>query len=624
MKLPRGVRSRLVTTGRCLVVQMILWTALETSGETFPPLALHPANPHYFSFRGKPAIPITSGEHYGAVLNLDFDYLRYLDELAARRLNHTRTFSGTYRELPSSFGITDNTLAPKPGRYLAPWARSDTPGYADEGNKFDLTRWDEAYFRRLKDFITQAGRRGIVVEISLFCPLYDEELWQASPMNASNNVNNVGNSSRNDVLTLKHPDLVEVHKAVTRKFVTELNGFDNIYYEVCNEPWVGGVTTEWQDEIIATIVAAQALLPNKHLISLNLSGLNIRNPNPAVSIFNYHHPDSAEPVSRNYALNKVIGDNETGFRGSGNFAYRTEAWDCILAGGALFSHLDYSFSTQHPAGTLQEYKSPGGGNAELRKQFRVLKDFIHGFDFIRMTPAPNLIEAIEPAGSVVTQVLAESGKAYAIYARRRTEVDRVTVRWTGAVTPTQSGKFTFSTVSNDGVRLWVNDNPLIENVRLHKLMENEGQMELAAGQPAKIRLEYYETGSNSVAQLLWSGPNLNKTVISATNLTPTGLAGAGLKGEYFEDRRMKQRALTRVDATVNFDWSSTGRFAIRREAAPIQLSLDLPAGHYRAQWIDPQTGRVTKRDTFRHAGGAKALASPLFTEDVALKLVARK
>ena len=33
------------------------------------PLALHPANPRYFLFRGKPAVLVTSGEHYGAVLN---------------------------------------------------------------------------------------------------------------------------------------------------------------------------------------------------------------------------------------------------------------------------------------------------------------------------------------------------------------------------------------------------------------------------------------------------------------------------------------------------------------------------------------------------------------------------
>src|SRR5512133_2685984 len=46
-------------------------------------LGLHPANPHYFLFRGKPTVLITSGEHYGAVLNRDFDYLTYLDTLKA-------------------------------------------------------------------------------------------------------------------------------------------------------------------------------------------------------------------------------------------------------------------------------------------------------------------------------------------------------------------------------------------------------------------------------------------------------------------------------------------------------------------------------------------------------------
>jgi len=40
---------------------------------------------------------ITSGEHYGAVLNRDFDYVRYPDTLPADHLNLTRTFSVSYR-----------------------------------------------------------------------------------------------------------------------------------------------------------------------------------------------------------------------------------------------------------------------------------------------------------------------------------------------------------------------------------------------------------------------------------------------------------------------------------------------------------------------------------------------
>src|SRR5205809_5762670 len=129
--------------------------------ESKPPLALHPQNPHYFLFRGRPTVLITSGEHYGAVLNLDFDYKKYLDTLAQDGLNLTRTFSGAYVEPHGAFNIASNTLAPAPGRFICPWARTETPGYPNGGNRFDLTRWDEAYFRRLKNFVAQAGKRGV-------------------------------------------------------------------------------------------------------------------------------------------------------------------------------------------------------------------------------------------------------------------------------------------------------------------------------------------------------------------------------------------------------------------------------------------------------------------------------
>src|SRR5436190_8717975 len=101
------------------------------------PIALHLENPHYFSWRGKPTVLVTSGEHYGAVLNLDFDYKAYLAELQRHGLNNTRTFAGAYREVPGSFDIANNTLAPKDERFISPWMR--------EGNKFDLTRWNPAY-----------------------------------------------------------------------------------------------------------------------------------------------------------------------------------------------------------------------------------------------------------------------------------------------------------------------------------------------------------------------------------------------------------------------------------------------------------------------------------------------
>jgi hypothetical protein len=106
-------------------------------------LAIHPANPHYFLWQGRPTVLIGSGEHYGALMNLDFDYRKYFDTLAADGMTLTRVFSGAYVEPEGAFNIARNTLAPSPGRFIAPWARSDQPGYANGGNKFDLRRWDK-------------------------------------------------------------------------------------------------------------------------------------------------------------------------------------------------------------------------------------------------------------------------------------------------------------------------------------------------------------------------------------------------------------------------------------------------------------------------------------------------
>ena len=100
--------------------------------------------------------------------------------------------------------------------------------------------------------------RGIVVEYVLFCPLYEENLWAASPMNAANNVNGVGDCPRTEALTLKHPKLVDRQLAFVRRAVAELNAFDNVYFEVCNEPYFGGVTPDWQAKVAATIVEAEA------------------------------------------------------------------------------------------------------------------------------------------------------------------------------------------------------------------------------------------------------------------------------------------------------------------------------------------------------------------------------
>jgi len=382
------------------------------------PLSLHPDNPHYFLFRGKPTVPITSGEHYGAVLNLDFNHRKYLDTLAKDGLNNTRTFSGAYCEPPDAFNIVSNTLAPLPGRFICPWARGQTPGYANGGNKFDLSRWDEKYFARLKGFVRYAGQRGVVVELNLFCPFYKDSMWKLSPMNAANNVNGFITISRTNVYTLdRHGGLLAVQEAMVRKIVTELKGFDNLYYEICNEPYFGGVTLEWQWHIADVIAETEKQLGVRHLISQNIANkrAKVENPHPAVSIFNFHYASPPDTVALNYDLNKVIGDNETGFKGTNDTHYRMEAWQFILAGGGLYNNLDYSFVAGREDGTfVYPAKQPGGGNPGFRRQMRTLARFIHSYDFVRMKPDISFVKGGLPA-KVKVYALVEPGRQYALY-----------------------------------------------------------------------------------------------------------------------------------------------------------------------------------------------------------------
>jgi len=385
------------------------------------PIALHADNPHYFLWRGRPTILVTSGEHYGAVMNLDFDYRRYLDTLAADGLNYTRAFSGAYVEPQGAFNIARNALAPAAGRFLPPWARSTQAGYAGGGNKFDLTEWNPAYFTRLKDFVAYASSKGVVVEVTLFCPMYEEIQWTLSPMNAGNNVNGIGLVQRNDVYTLdKNGGLLKVQEALTRKMVTELNGFDNVFYEICNEPYFGGVTMAWQHHIADVIVDTERQLPARHLIAQNIANKSAKivEPHPAVSIFNFHYASPPDAVRLNFALNKVIGDDETGFAGTSDATYRGEAWDFVIAGGGLFNNLDYSFVAAQEDGSFT-YPStqPGGGSASLRRQLRILKEFMSGLDFIRMTPDDSVIAGGVPAGGSA-RALVERGRAMAIYIRK--------------------------------------------------------------------------------------------------------------------------------------------------------------------------------------------------------------
>ena len=99
-------------------------------------------------------------------------------------------------------------------------------------------------------------------------------------------------------------------------------------------------------------------------------------------------------------------------------------------------------------------------------------------------------------------------------------VDTFTIRWTGMVQPRFSDTYTFYTTSDDGVRLWVNGQLLIDKWVNQSPTEWSASIALLAGQYYTIQMDYYENGGGAVAKLSWASANVSKEIIPQTQLYP--------------------------------------------------------------------------------------------------------
>jgi GH43 family beta-xylosidase len=96
--------------------------------------------------------------------------------------------------------------------------------------------------------------------------------------------------------------------------------------------------------------------------------------------------------------------------------------------------------------------------------------------------------------------------------------DRFSARWTGSLIPAESGKYTLATETDDGVRLWVDGQLVIDDWHGHFVTRNEAVVALQAGVPAAIRVDYFELDLGASARLLWSSPTLAEEVIPTERL----------------------------------------------------------------------------------------------------------
>ena len=181
------------------------------------------------------------------------------------------------------------------------------------------------------------------------------------------------NLDRKKSNTLENGNLTDFQKKMVEKIVTELNAYDNVFYEIQNEPWSddpqkvmrtlrtldpnpgeGGwfkwaekasdASLEWQKVIAATVAETEKHLPKQHLIAQNYTNFkaSIEKVDPNVDILNFHYV-WPEAVWLNYGWDRPVVFDESGFAGNSDTTYLRQAWQFMLAGGAGFNNLDYSF-----------------------------------------------------------------------------------------------------------------------------------------------------------------------------------------------------------------------------------------------------------------------------------------
>jgi uncharacterized repeat protein (TIGR03806 family) len=115
--------------------------------------------------------------------------------------------------------------------------------------------------------------------------------------------------------------------------------------------------------------------------------------------------------------------------------------------------------------------------------------------------------------------------------------DNFTVRWTGTIQPQFNEPYTFYTTTDDGVRVWVNGQLIIDHWVDQGPTEWSGSLSnLVAQQKYNIEMDYYEHGGGATATLSWSSPSTTKAIIpqsqlySVTNALPFASVTAPTNG----------------------------------------------------------------------------------------------
>ncbi|HEX3727062.1 MAG TPA: DUF4038 domain-containing protein [Pirellulales bacterium] len=423
-------------------------------GASPEPISIHPENSKYFLFRGRPLVLLTASEHYGSVVNRAFDFERYLADAADKQQTLTRTFL-SFREQQSSRNPS-SPIKPESPDFITPYPRVGPSKAMDGEPMYDLDQWNDEYFARLRKFLSRASQLGIVVELTLFSNTYGDPVWALNPLRAANNLQKIGAVEWQEYTSLTNRPLNDRQFALAAKIVRETSGFDNVYYEICNEPgggFAGHATPQdvdlWQAEVARVVRDELRRLSRKHLVFASQAfsytpqftqPLDATFTGALADAVNVHPLPNTVLGGRAFMLGNFmskelkLAELSDFCRAAGQYSkpfvldednaasmyrdptgwtiHRKRAWVAALHQGH-YDFIDFSITVGSETGTQES-------NAQIRTWMKHLSEFIHRIDFIHARPLANWIEGLPP--HVVASTLAVAGQSYVTYLADAREV----------------------------------------------------------------------------------------------------------------------------------------------------------------------------------------------------------
>ncbi len=351
-------------------------------------LAVYPANPGYFQTAdGKPVMLI--GDYtWGTFSDVDYDYKAMFDTLKANGLNFARIWVFWGNEV----GFEDQR---PPQNYhginFVPYQRTG-PGNAHDGKpKYDLTKFNPAFFERLRAVCAAARERGIFLQLTLFDAwmIKHPHLWRLHAYHRDNNINGVdgdprstgkGTDGEQGFCSLGNPKVLEAQKAFVRKVVDAVNEFDNIFFEIANENYYNA---EWERALCQFIHDYETGKPKQHLtMPLDL-------PNHDYGgIKTYDVRRLHANLLKALALKQPLIFDTDGIGNPDDATVRKAAWTAFVSGG----HVSYLDDSLQP-GSEHGGDFRGSRRATLRQQLGYLARFTKQVRFWEMQPDNTLVKS---------------------------------------------------------------------------------------------------------------------------------------------------------------------------------------------------------------------------------------